>query len=71
MKFVYSDHAERRMKQRGITPLEIEFVLKHPDYVKKTRGILEAVGHIQNRQVKILYEEIENYMRIISILNAR
>ena len=71
MHLVYSDHAKKRMNQRGITPLEVEFVLKHPVYVKKSRGVHEAVGHIKDRHIKIVFEEIENYIRVISILNAQ
>ena len=36
MKIDYSDHAKKRMKQRGVTELEIEHILEHPDYIKKT-----------------------------------
>ena len=35
MKIVYSEHAKKRMKQRGIEEWEIENILKHPDYIKK------------------------------------
>lgn len=69
MKIVYSDHAQQRMKQRGITSLEIEFVLNHPDYIKKSCDVKEAVGHVKDKYIKIAFEEMENYIRVISILN--
>ncbi len=69
MKVVYSDHAEKRLRQRGITTLEIEHVLKYPIYVKKSyEGRKEAVGEIRNRTVKIAFEERENYINIISVM---
>ena len=69
MKIVYSDHAEKRLRQRGITTLEIEHVLKYPIYVKKSyEGRKEAVGEVRNRTVKIAFEERENYINIISVI---
>ncbi len=69
MNIVYSFHAKRRMKQRGITELEVEHVLKHPLYVKKSfEGTKEAVGEIKNRMLKIKFIEIENFIRIITVM---
>ena len=69
MKIVYSDHAKKRMRQRGITELEIEHVLKHPKYVKKSfEGRKEVFGEIRNRNLKIEFIEIENYIRIITVI---
>lgn len=69
MEIVYSSHAERRMRQRGITRLEVEYILKHPIYVKKSfEGTKEAVGEIKNRTIKIKFIEIENYIRIITVM---
>ena len=56
MKLIYSEHALKRMKQRGITSIEVEFILQHPDYVKKSfEGRKEAVGHLKGRIIKVVY----------------
>ena len=69
MKIVYSNHVEKRLRQRGITKLEIEHILKYPMYVKKSyEGRKEAVGEVRNRIVKIAFEEKENYIRLISVM---
>lgn len=69
MNIVYSYHAKRRMKQRGITELELEHVLKHPLYVKKSfEGTKEAVGEIKNRMLRIKFIEIENFIKIITVM---
>jgi len=69
MDIVYSDHAKKRMKQRGIEEWEIEHLLKHPSYIKRSfEGRKEAVGEIRNRKVKIVFIEIENYIRIITVI---
>ena len=51
MKIVYSEHTKKRMKQRGIIELEIEHILKHPSYVKKSfEGTKEALGKLTTGQ---------------------
>ena len=69
MEIVYSSHAIKRMKQRGISELEVEHILEHPFYVKKTiEGLKEAVGTVQNRTVKVVYDETENYIKIVTVM---
>ncbi|MEA3329703.1 MAG: DUF4258 domain-containing protein [Nanoarchaeota archaeon] len=69
MDIVYSNHAEKRLKQRGIEEWEIEHILKYPSYIRKSfEGRKEAVGEIRNRKVKIIFIEIENYIRVIGVM---
>ncbi|MFH1774209.1 MAG: DUF4258 domain-containing protein [Methanobacteriota archaeon] len=69
MEIVYSNHAKKRMKQRGITELEVEHVLNHPVYVKKSfEGRKEAVGEVKNRTIKIKFIETESYIKIITVM---
>ncbi len=69
MRVVYSDHALKRMKQRGITELHVEHVLNYPTYVRKSfEGRKEAVGQVEYRFIKIVFVEIENYLKIITII---
>lgn len=69
MQLTYSEHASKRMKQRGITEIEVEHVLKHPSYIKKSfEGTKEAVGDVNNRLIKIKFIEVENYIKIITVI---
>ncbi|MEK6952065.1 MAG: DUF4258 domain-containing protein [Nanoarchaeota archaeon] len=69
MNLIYSYHAKKRMKQRGITELEIEHVLNCPSYIKKSfENTKEAVGEIKNRIIKVKFIEIENYIKIITVI---
>ncbi len=69
MEIVYSDHARKRLKQRGITTLEVEHILKFPTYIKKSfEGRKEAVGEINNRTMKVVFIEKENYLKIITVI---
>jgi len=68
-KITYSEHARKRMKQRGITELQIEHILNHPTYTKKSfEGRKEAVGDFKGRMIKIKFIEIENYIKIITVI---
>ena len=45
MEIIYSEHAKKRLKQMGITELEVEHVLERPIYVKRSfEERKEAVG---------------------------
>jgi len=69
MKIIYSDHAKKRMKQRGIEEWEIEHILKYPSYIKKSfERKKEAVGEMRNRKIKIIFIELENYIKIITVI---
>ena len=57
------------MKQRGITELEVEHVLNYPQYIKKSfEGRKEALGIIKNKTIKVEFIEIENYIKIITVM---
>ncbi len=66
MKVLFTDHAKKRMRETGIEDWEIEHLLKHPSYIKKSfdeRRI--AVGVIRDRKLKIIYTEEENYIKVV------
>jgi len=68
MEIFYSNHAKKRMKERGIGNWEVEYLIKHPSYIKKSGDKKEAVGMMRNREIRIIYAEIENYIRIITVI---
>ena len=69
MKIVYSNHAKKRMKQRGIEEWEIEQLLKSPAYIKKSFDYRkEALGELRDRKIKIIFIEIGNYIKIITVI---
>jgi hypothetical protein len=69
MKIVFSDHSKKRIKERGIEVWEIEHLLKHPSYIKKSfDGKRIAVGEIKDRKLKIVYTEEESYIKVISVM---
>jgi len=67
MHLSYSFHAIQRMKQRGITDLEVRHVLEYPARIKKTHRI-EAHGIVNHRAIKVVYVKKDNYLRIITVM---
>lgn len=69
MEIIYSNHAKKRMNERGIENWEVEHILKYPAYIKKFfNNKKEAVGEIRNRKVKIVFIQQENYIKIITVI---
>ena len=69
MNIIYPDHAKKRMKQRGITKLEVEHILKYPFYIRKSfKNRKEAVGKVGNRLIKIEFIQKESYIKIITVM---
>jgi len=69
MNLVFSDHVKKRMRQRGIEKWEVEHILKYPLYVRKSfEGKKEAVGEMRNRKIKIVFIEVDKYIRVITVI---
>jgi hypothetical protein len=69
MEIIYSDHAKKRMRQRGVEDWEVEHILKHPSYKKKSfEGQKEFVGEIRNRIIKVVAVEEEKYIKIVTVI---
>ncbi len=69
MKIIYSDHAEKRLKQRGILEFEVEDALNFHSSIKNRRdGLKESVGRSNNRLIKVVFAEEENYIKVITVM---
>lgn len=69
MKIVYSVHAKKRLKQRGIEEWEIEHAIKYPKYLKKNiDNKKEVIAEIKNRTLKVIFIEEENYIKVITLI---
>ena len=59
MEIIYSDHARKTMKERGIQEWEVEHLLKHPTYTQKSfEGRKAVVGESRNRNIKIIFTQV-------------
>lgn len=67
MNFIYTSHAEERMKERRISKESIEKAIRKPDVVSATRfGRKIARKLIRNKLLKIVYEEENDNYTIIT-----
>ncbi len=66
---IYSHHAKTRMRQRGITRLEVEYILKYAKEIRNSREQTKiAISKINNRQIKVVFVKKENYLKIITVI---
>ncbi len=57
------------MKQRAITELEVQQVLKYPNQIIKSfDGTQEAIGEINNRTIIVKIIPIKSYIKIITVM---
>ncbi len=69
MEILYSHHAKKRMRQRDISLLEIEHVLKYPDFMIKTHNELRQVsGRVNNRTIKLIIAKEKKHIKIITVM---
>ncbi len=69
MKIFITDHARQRMKQRGVTLLELSHVLRFPLTIRNSHdGKKIAVGIVNNRNIHIVFFPRENYIKIITVM---
>lgn len=68
MRIRYSFHARLRMKQRGITSLEVEHVLAYPMYTKFFGKRKEVGGMIKNTFLRIKFVEGENHIKVVTLM---
>ena len=59
-----------RMKQRGVTEPEVEYLLKYPAMIKNGADNKRiAIGEIRNNIIKVVFIYKENNIIIITIRN--
>ncbi|MBI2576975.1 DUF4258 domain-containing protein [Candidatus Woesearchaeota archaeon] len=69
MEIVFSDHARMRMGQRGISLWEVKHVLEFPDETRNSsEGRKIAIGMAGTRSLRVVFIEVENYIKIITVL---
>lgn len=68
-KFIYSKHAIYRMKTRGISQKEVEITVLFPDrWYYGSQGEINAVKKFDNKTIRIAYNSLSNYIKIITAI---
>jgi uncharacterized DUF497 family protein len=68
-RIVYSYHANKRIRQRGIAEFEVEHILNFPDQMENLPdGEKAAIGESNKRRIKVVYAIKENYIKIVTVM---
>lgn len=68
MKIIFSSHAEKRLKERGIKKEQIIETIEFPEYtIKRTNDEVEAFKKIEGRKFKVVYFKGEKYIKVITL----
>ncbi len=63
MRIIYTSHAKKRMKERGISEWEVNYTLEFPNHIRKSfNNRLIAVGELNNKRIEIIFIRKDNYI---------
>ena len=69
MNIVYSHHAKRRLRQRGIAEFEVVDILQSPIELRHSlEGLEIAVGESNKRLIKVVFSRKESYIKVVTIV---
>ncbi len=68
MKIILSDHAKKRMKERNISFSQVQEAVDFSEYSVRKEGKVEIYKKISNKTLKVIYEEKDNYIKIITLM---
>lgn len=68
MRIRFTDHARIRMKQRGITRIEVMLILKYPEEIRKSGDTKIASGFFNRRKTDVVFIEKKNYINILTVI---
>lgn len=73
MRIIYTRHAQQRMRQRKVSPKQVEETLEMPDeIIMGDYGEEIAVKQYGTREVRVVYEETETDTFVIfTVINPR
>jgi len=69
MKIFYSLHAKKRIIERKIKEKYVHETINFPNYTIKRSNEIEAYKKINNKILKVVYFQSENYIKVITVYN--
>ncbi len=68
MEFILTNHAKKRMAERGINLNQIKKTIDFPDYTIRKDGKTEAHKKVNNRILKVVYTMEGKFIKIITVI---
>jgi len=67
-RYVFSDHAKKRLLERDINEESVKFVVENPDYtLNRFEDEIEAIKKMNGKSLKVVYVERENFIKVITL----
>lgn len=67
-KIIFSNHATKRMFERGISERDVEDAVEKPDYKVQCGAEIEAYKKTNGQTLKVVYVSTESFIRIITVI---
>ena len=67
-KLILSNHALKRMFERGINEQEIAQTMENPNYKIRRGDEIEAYKKFGNETLKVVYAETETFIKVITVV---
>lgn len=67
MDIIYSEHARKRMIERGIKEEDIKETIEFPDYTITRGKEIEAYKKLNDKMLKVVYIEMGKFINVITI----
>jgi len=67
MQYLFTLHAEYRIKKRKLTKEEVIETIKYPDKTLKKYDKYYAQKNIGRGTIEVVYEKTERYIKIITV----
>ncbi|MEW5768038.1 MAG: DUF4258 domain-containing protein [bacterium] len=69
IKFDYSKHARYRMRRRGVSQIEVETTVLHPEsWYYGSEGEINAIKKFGRKTVRVVYESLPQHIRVITVI---
>jgi len=67
LDIIYSEHARKRMIERGIKEEDIKETIEFPDYTITRGKEIEAYKKLNDKMLKVVYIEMGKFINVITI----
>lgn len=68
MQIMFTEHAEKRLKERGVKKEQVKETIEFPEYtIKRTNNEIEAYKKMAGKMLKVVYLEKEKYIKVITL----
>ncbi len=65
--YIFSNHAKKRLYERDITEEQVKITIQNADHIIKRFGETEAFKKFGTKLLKVVYAEMENYIKVITL----